>query len=818
MMNTRPSKCVGLAFGLALLPLSASFAVHAQSGDADLAAPPPPAGSEQAAVGQAEVDAAAPSAAAAAGAAADVELDTIAVDPHEERQADEDVAAAPDEVPDRLAEIVVTATKRERPLRKIPASISALSGKDLEQLGARQMSDFLNLVPGISMQESSGDAPRKLAIRGVAPSNTTNQTVGVMLGDIPVSDPYGNYTAIDPDPWDMERVEVLKGPQGSLFGASSLNGMVRFIPNQAKPGVWQGKTFAEWKDVSEGQAAPAYGAAINAPLGDWAAVRLSGVSEHTPGVIDMDTPGYEKKDADDVIKRMGRASLVWEASDRLRLNAWVMRQTQKLNEMSFVTNDQGRLVRHDAPSPSRSQRSFDLATLQASYDFDAMTLVSVSGYQRKQALFDLDTTYSLPGEAVATTGLSVTRARQDVDADGYLQELRLVSRGDGPWDWLGGLYFSRYSADVLTDIYLSNTERLADWLAQLPSELASAIAGESGLSLVNKRGNPLDATERAVFGEVTRHLGEQWQLTLGGRLYKSEVTGTVVTRGLTSLLSTGQASRTDHAEAPGQGFSPKASLTYEASPDLLFYGAAAKGFQYGGLNVAAVPVGEIPATFKSSTLWNYEAGFRSDWLDRALRVDVTAFFVDWQNAQINEANQNGLGGYVANIGAARNKGVESTIRYRTPITGLTLDVSASYIVSKTAADFTSAAGNDIPSGSEMPLSPRWQTATTLAYGVPLGSWLANAALIHSYQGRAWNNIDHESRVGGYSLLDLSLSVAQLEWRLRPSLSFTVNNLTDTRTLTTQADGEKSAYADTIGIPRSYTRPRTFVVRLSAEFD
>lgn len=811
MIRTLPAMGPRFALGLALLALPGLFPAQAQPAGLSAAAvaDPPPGDAASAEATQAD---ASPQAADAAAAAP---LPTIPV-AEEKPQAVPEQAPADASAP--LPEVIVTATKRERPVRKIPASINVLSGQDLEALGARQMSDFLNLVPGISMQESTGDAPRKLAIRGVAPSNTTNQTVGVMLGDLSVSDPYGNYTAVDPEPWDMERVEVLKGPQGSLFGASSLNGMVRFIPNEARPGQWQGKAFAEWKDVKDGAAAPAFGAAINAPLGDAAALRLTGLSEHTPGLIDMDTPGYRKKDADDAIKRMGRASVVWEATDRLKLDAWVMRQTQKLDEMSFVTNDEGRPVREDSPSPSFSRRSFDLASFQASYDFDGASLVAVSGYQRKKALFDLDATYSLPGEAVAASGISVTRARQDVDAHGYQQELRLVSRGGDRWDWLGGLYFSQYSADVLSDIYLSNTERLADLLALLPFDLSSAVVSDSGISLVNKRGNPLDATERAVFGELTRHFGEQWQATVGGRLYKSEVDGTVTTRGLSSAASSGQASRTDHADAPGQGFSPKASLTYEASSNLLVYGAAAKGFQYGGINVAAVPVGEIPATFKSSTLWNYEAGFRSDWLERTLRVDLTAFFVDWKNAQINEANQNGLGGYVANIGAARNKGVESTIRYRTPITGLTLDVSTSYIVSKTATDFTSAAGNDVPSGSDMPLSPRWQTATTLGYGRPFGAWLANASLIHSYQGKAWNNIDHESEVGGYSLVDLVLGVTPLEWRLRPTLSLTVNNVTDTRKATTVADGEGSQYGSYIGVPRSYTRPRMLTVRLSAEFE
>src|SRR6202012_5003669 len=143
--------------------------------------------------------------------------------------------------------------------RSIPSSISVLSGKELENQGVRDLKDFIDQVPGVSLQsEVPGGSTRKIAMRGAGPDDLTNQTVGTVLGDVPLSDPYGSMTIVDPDPWDMARIEVLKGPQGSLFGASSLAGLIRYVPNSPVLGEWEGKAMAQWASIKNGSAAPTY--------------------------------------------------------------------------------------------------------------------------------------------------------------------------------------------------------------------------------------------------------------------------------------------------------------------------------------------------------------------------------------------------------------------------------------------------------------------------------------------------------------------------------------------------------------------------------
>ncbi len=261
--------------------------------------------------------------------------------------------------PAKLEEVVVTATKRSQSVRDVPSTINVVSGARLEEKGARELKDFIDLVPGIKLADATADSPIKLAIRGVGPDNTTNQTVGTVLGDIALSDPFGNYTLIDPDPWDMKTVEILKGPQGTLFGASSLAGMVRYVPNTPVLGQWEGKSFAEWASVKGGGADPTYGAALNVPVGSTLALRASGIVQHDPGLIDIDTVNRHVPNADQTHKWAGRAAVLWQPLKPLTINAWYMDQQSHADEMNFVTNMSGQFAQRCAcaiSQPSRLQR------------------------------------------------------------------------------------------------------------------------------------------------------------------------------------------------------------------------------------------------------------------------------------------------------------------------------------------------------------------------------------------------------------------------------------------------------------------------------
>ncbi|PTU30316.1 hypothetical protein CJD38_15330 [Stenotrophobium rhamnosiphilum] len=720
----------------------------------------------------------------------------------------------------QLEEIVVTATKREQSVRAIPVSISALDGKALETLNARQLDDIITMVPGVNLQSTVADKAQQISIRGVGPSDGANQTTGVLLDDVPLTDPYGTFAVADPDPYDMKNVSVLKGPQGTLFGASALNGAIRYEQNKPELETWTGRTFANWQSLKDGSSSPTFGLVLNAPIGDSAAFRVSGVYQKVPGFIDFDTPGRPYvKDGDAAKKWTGRALALWQPTEELSVNLSYMQQKRTTQELSFITNQNAEFVRKDAPTASPKAVEFKVATLDVRYAFDWATLVSQTSRQGKTSVQDINASYTL-SEPLAAQGVDLDHAYQNVNAVGYMQELRLVSNDSEPWAWLGGVFYNKYRASIDSDIYFANTNvpALIPGLSGLLGNVTQAAFSARGLSLAEQKFDPLIATERALFGEVTRTLFDDWALTFGGRLYQSQVNGTGTTTGLLTTAFNQSVSVNKNLEVKGHGFSPKFSLSWQASDDLYFYTTASRGFQFGGVNLQPVSIpgidGEPHPIFKSSTLWNYEIGTRTDWLDRTLRFDITAFHVDWADAQTFELTKSGLGGYVDNVGSVSSNGVEATFNYLTPVEGLSFSTSASYIIAKTNSTFNDAGGNSIAPGTDMPNSPRVQTSSVLSYKLPSDLWKASASVMHSYQGKAYNDLGHNHVIGNYHLLNFNLNVGRSDLPLAPSLSFGVTNLTNEKAIVGISAGPN---AEGTIFPTSYSRPRMMSLRLDLAF-
>lgn len=720
----------------------------------------------------------------------------------------------------QLQEVVVTATKRKKSVRSIPSTINVLSGEKLAAQGARELQDFVDQVPGLQMQDVAVTSSRKIVIRGIAPDNTTNQTVGTLLGDIPLGDPIGSYTVVDPDTWDLETVEVLKGPQGTLFGASSLAGIIRYVPNAPKLGEWQAKAFGEYVSTKDGGAEPTYGAALNLPAGETLAFRLSGVLEHRPGVIDIDNPSRQEKDADDARKKSGRAMVLWQPTERFTANAWYTAQVRKADESFFVTNFNADYTRYDAPESSPTRRSFSLAALDLRYRFDWATLVSLSAYQRKKNQFNSDSSYALASNA-GEAGTTALRAGRDVDARGLMQELRLVSPDTGPWTWQTGAFYSKYDASIDSNIYTPTPDvlGLGPVLALLPVNLLGSIVSEQGVSIGNQQLDPLQASEGALFGELTRKFGSL-DLILGGRLYQTKVSGISTTGGLTPAATTGSPQTVQDLGVASKGFSPKLGLTWKASKEVLVYGGVSRGFQYGGVNAVAIPSpnSTAPKTYDSSALWSYETGIRTDWFKRTLRADFTAYYQQWSNAQVSQVAPPAEA-YIDNVGDVDVRGLELSLRYLLPIKGLAIDTNGSYVRSKTTATFKDSEGNDIPPGTTMPNSPRLQGSATLSYSRLFGEvWETNTALLYTHTGRAFGNIQHTGRLQERNMLNFNFTVTRSNPRFSPSLGLVINNITDQRKIVSATESPDTDTAtDGINYPVGYTRPRTYIVRLGAEF-
>lgn len=784
--------------------------------DAMLAATP----AEPAPEAPAEAPAAAEPAPADAQAAAP--LETVPVEPLKPEAGEDSVREKQPGVA-QLDDVVVTATKRAESQRTIASTVNVLSGDDLEKINARELQDYLRYIPGVTLQEGETNDTRTISIRGVGPQPGANTTTGVLIENVSMGDPYASYLIPDLDPFDIRDLEVLKGPQGTLFGAAALNGAIRYVLNKPQLNVWEGKAFVNWIDVSQGGEAFTGGAALNVPLGNSVAIRGVVVQQEIPGLYDdVNANGKNDIDSDSGEKQMYRVLALWEPSDKLRVNAFHLHQKADRDDISISNNHDGEFVRTDTPGDSYAVQAFDVSNLDVQYDFDWATVVAEASYSTKFQRVFYDGSAIL--EPLAVLGVESLRLHKNVDTEAMAYELRLVSpEDDGPWKWIVGAYYNQYQAYASLNTPIANTTFLGDLLSALgalnipgnPFDLL--FPTEDGLSVQYIKFDPIEATEKSVFGEIERKFfDDRLSLGLGGRLYQQELTSAITLKGL--LAPYGEIlGYSDAQHLKSQGFNPKATIKFEWSDSLMLYAAVSRGFQFGGLNAPApIPTDNVYSlTFRPSTIWSYEGGVRTDWFDNTLQIDLTAFLIDWTDMQLRQDAPSGNTDYIDNVGKAKSVGAEMALRWLTPINGLMLVNSASYIEARVNQPYTTSEGVDIPKGTLLPAAPLVQSSTGLNYTELIGPVVAGANLTYSYIGQGWNTVTHDLKIFDFGTLDAGITLGFPGWTLSPEISLSVTNATDERAL---VGGRYTEIANRPGTALgAYNRPRTIGMRISAHF-
>ncbi len=698
-----------------------------------------------------------------------------------------------------------------RNLRNTVGSVDALPDRDLERLDAQTSENYLKMVPGVSLNKENADRSDP-SIRGIATETrfqTTARATGIYFDDIPLSDPFIPISQPDLNPFDLARVEVLKGPQGTLFGSTALAGAIRYITQKPAPGHFHGKVAGSLSSVSEGDRQPFAAAMLNVPLGKSAALRGVTVYRRDPGYVDDLRMG--EKDIGAIRQHHERVQGLWHVTDALQLAGTYLEQSSDQYDSPYA--DQRERLEHgnaNGPSPMRSQ--FDVANLVASYDFTRARLLSSTSVQSKQADLKLEAARTL---GVEQTGVPVY-ATADTHSQGFTQELRLTSpTSDGMWDWMIGAWYlqSEQQYDqVVPNPALGAQPPSLPLPLPLPLPVPGAAAEDLQLttSHFHSRG-----TERAVFGDVTCKLGHL-ALTVGGRFYRTELQSHNVSRGLLILATSGMPEQVNDDALEEQGFNPRASISLHLSDRFMLYGLASKGFRFGGVQL--LPPSLIQSgggsqqsnTFKSDKLWNYELGARSEWFHRRLRFDAAAFYGSWQDLQITRIDSTGLFTFVQNIGAAHTQGVEISVEAR-PLGDLTLSSAAAFIDARTDEALQTADG-DVPAHTRLPGTPGFQIANRIAYERRFRNWDPGISVIHSHIGRSPNNLFATEQLGGYDTLDLRAHVGLITFSLKPDLALAVTNLTDVR-------GVAGVYADPAVAAKDFyfVTPRTLSLTLSLTF-
>lgn len=684
---------------------------------------------------------------------------------------------------DSSQKIVITANKRAEKQREVAGTVSVLDGSDLERRGARDQEDSLKLTPGV--QFNKGDiASNTITIRGIGTS-TTNEGSGAQQGptgqyleDVPLASAQGKGTVLDPLTWDLDRVEVLRGPQGVLFGSGSLGGAVRYLFNKPRMSQVEASVKAEYAKSAEGEGTFSLYGMFNAPLSPGvAALRVVLFDRKDPGYID--NLGTGTKDANTLTQTGGRVLLTVKPTKGLTATLVASTQKSKQGDTFSVSPDPARLE-HTAPNNSTRSSTTDFYSLTVDYDLGGSTLTSITGYVKNKGSTLIDDT-----ELFASVGLVLPQVyRPGVNSgSAKSQELRIASNPGSAFSYVAGLFYQTSDAS-------GNAQQID------PS-------GAFGLTTLVDLASSGGGTEKAVFADTEYSFGGGWSAGAGGRYYRTTTTATQ-----TGTIF-GGPSNFGPLIGDDSGFTPKLTVKYRFG-ESFWYALAAKGYRYGGVN--SVP----PFTkYKSDSLWSYETGVR---LNPApgLQLDLTAYMLDWKDAQFTFFGLvNGLpGASVGNVGKAQSTGLEVALRYRVS-PSLDFNASVASMDAKTKADTQIPSGGPTsitaPSGSRLPGTPKLQAAlqANLKFAGPFDSQ-GRFNVTYTHVGDRVMFLGGNKPADAFDTVDLGLNFAKDNLTLATGIS----NLTNEKGVLSIT----GAPAGVGGFAQYFLqRPRTMTVSLRYDY-
>jgi outer membrane receptor protein involved in Fe transport len=635
-------------------------------------------------------------------------------------------SAPPKESDDQ--KVVVTSSKRLERQRDVAGTVSVLDGADLERRGSRDQEDSLKLAPGV--QFNKGDiASNTITIRGIG-TQTANEgggaqqaPTGSYLEDVPMASPLGKGTVLDPLLWDMDRVEVLRGPQGVLFGSGSLGGAVRYLFNKPRFGQFEASLKGEYASVSEGSSALSTYGILNTPLSETVALRVVAFDRRDPGYID--NLGTKKKDANDVQQRGGRALL--SIRPNKDLTATLILSSQKTDQGdTFSVSPDPKKVQHNSPNNSSRSSTTDFNSLTIDWNLGSHTLTSITGNWRNKGSALIDDT-----ELFASQGIVVPQVYRPTTSSmkATSQELRIASNPGGALSYVAGVFVQNVSA--------SGTGQQID---------PSAAFGIATLVDLKSQGS---GSERAVFVDTEYNFGNGWTAGAGLRHYRTEVDSSSTGTQFGAPSNVGPIATND------SGVTPKFTTKYKISDNAQWYAVASKGYRYGGVN------GSAPfKAYKSDSLWSYETGVRLS-PSQDLQVNLTAFLLDWKDAQ-----------FTYFIPPTPSTGLEAQLRYRLTAS-LDVAASAAFINAETQVPVAIPAGRSAvtaPAGSRLPGTPDLQTAlqTNYRFAGPFDSQgRVNATYTHV--GDRVMFLGGNKPADAYDTIDLGINFAKGNWTVASGL-------------------------------------------------
>lgn len=668
-----------------------------------------------------------------------------------------------------LEEILVTARKRgDESLQDIGGSIQVLDGAGLTETAATGFADYMRLVPGLSAN-SSGVGQAQLSMRGISAARLNHanpnipSTVSLYFDETPIS-----TSGFNPDAglFDLKRIEVLRGPQGTLFGASSMSGAIRLIPNGPRTDEFSGSVKLSTFATADGSPSYAGHGVVNIPVNDRFAVRALGFNIVNGGYVDNIFSGEDDYNEENIAG--GRLMGLWNATDSLTAKATLMYQRsksdgrpqeQRIGDAAEVTTGSGYGLA--LPSENNSQLiitgerqnakflndEFEdemfLGSLQFEFERDSYSITSITSYLSREMDNTLDDTrrtrdllgtanlFGASGQPVFALGdydpvtldgaifLEQVDLENNTQNEKFTQEIRISSDFDGAFNVVAGIYYEDDSRQL---DQINDLDGLDAWIAS-PINLDGFFGSNFGSPLENAYFDgsfDVDTTQVAVFAEATYEFGD-FELTAGGRYFQYDQDSSIRWQGWVEFSDDRLDSNTSES-----GFNPKVELLYHASDETTLYARAAEGFRVGSVQQFINPVfcaseldelgfDGVPTEIDGDSLWNYEAGVKTTLFNGTTTANISVYQMDWKNARTQTFMSCG---WIVEFSLVDmvSRGIELEF-VSSPTDRLDLNLALAYNNSEVDGDLDPSAPPIAANGDKAPFAPEWTATTGFRYQI-----------------------------------------------------------------------------------------------------
>ncbi|MBM0106519.1 TonB-dependent receptor [Steroidobacter sp. S1-65] len=692
-----------------------------------------------------------------------------------------------------VEEVIVSAQKEAERLQDVPVPVSVISADQLASNNQLRIQDYYTRSPGLGLALIGDAGVPTIAIRGITTGGVTNPTVAILIDDVPYGSSTtqgGGYLVPDIDPSDLAQVEVLRGPQGTLYGASSIGGLLKYVTVDPSIEAFTGRAEIGFSDVrGGGDEGYNFRGAVNIPLGDTFAIRASGFTGREAGYVDNPLTGEQdinRRDNDG-----GRLAALWRPSERVSVKLTALLQDSERHGTDEVDKSLSGLQRNALRRSGGYVRDTQAYAATIRADLGRAEIVSASGYSIDKIETNIDVTASFGEFANASFGVSGSSAPFHRKTEKVSQELRLLVPLGERVKWMIGAFYTDERVDATGDFAAVNP----------------ADGGVVGTLLT--LATPSDFTEYSAFTNVTFTFTDRFDVQLGGRLSHNELSFHTIRSGVLQPIFFPNAPNVPEVNSEDEPFTYLVTPRWKISRDFMLYARFASGYRPGGPNTTC-GTANIPCQFGADTTENYEIGLKGAVLEGAVSFDASMYYIDWKDVQLSLST--GALGFQDNAGAARSQGAELSLQSN-PVDGLTVSAWVAFSEAELAEDFPETLSRIRGAeGDPLPYSSRWSGNFSIDQEFPLGRATGFLGGSISYVGERKGQFKAtpvRQSFPSYTQTDLRAGVVYESW----TLNMFCNNVSDERGVL------RSGLDATVPNPDlfTYIQPRTIGFSVTKSF-